>query len=279
MKDATENSNLILWCMVLLVLGFSLANTARADVLDAKFLSIRMTPNPIVANEKGRALIQVQNTGTSRWDGSCRLKVVIYRAPSGGMTERDDLVPDPHKLRVEKQFINPGEKTEFEYDFVGPDWTGDYILKMTMAKGNSEFGDVETVTLKVQPGQFDSKMEYRDITIQGAKKVGSTYELNRNDSYTVKIAIQNSGQALWKVGDVTLRTEAESADRRTISNGTLAMGNLNLKWAVPGGEAYSHTYTIRTNVPPGKYELTYFLAKSGSVFGDTVSIMVNVIDR
>lgn len=278
MKKAKNKIVLVFQILVLLLVGAS-ASSARADVLDAKFLSIRMTPNPIEANEKGKALIQVENTGTSRWDGSCRLKVVIFRAPSGGMTERDDLVPDPHKLRLEKQFVNPGEKTEFEYDFVGPDWTGDYILKLTMAKGNNEFGDAETVTVKVQAGQFDSKMEYRDISIQGAKKVGSTYELSRNDTYTVKIAIQNSGQALWKVGEVTLRTEAESADRRTISNGTLAMGNLNLKWAVPGGEAYSHNYTIRANVPPGKYELTYFLTKRGSVFGDTVSILVNVIDR
>lgn len=277
MKSTRDRFLLVFQVLVLLFVGTN-AMSARADVLDAKILTIRMTPNPIEANEKGKAYIQVQNTGTARWDGNCRLRVVIFRAPSGGMTERDDLVPDPHKLRL-GEFVNPGDKTDFQYDFVGPDWTGDYILKVTMAKGNDEFGDAETVTLKVQAGQFDSKMEYRDVYIQGAKKVGSTYELNRNDSYTVKITIENSGQAMWRAGEVTLRTEAESADRRTISNGTLAMGNLNLKWPVPGGETYSHSYTLRSNVPPGKYELTFFLTKRGSVFGDTVSILVNVIDK
>lgn len=278
MKKIIDKPGLLLFRILLFaVIGIASTN-ANADVLDAKFLVMKLTPNPITSNEKGKGYFQVQNTGTSKWDSGCRLKVVIFRAPSGGSTERDDIMPDPYKLRLTGTVL-PGGKTEFTYDFTGPDWIGDYILKFTMAKGNDEFGDAETLTLKVQAGQFDSRLEYRDITIQSAKKVGSVYELDRNSSYSVKVSVQNSGEAQWQVGEVTLRTEAESADRRTIPNGTLAMGNLNLKWPVPGGETYSHTYTIRTNIPPGKYELTFFLTKRGSAFGDTASIMVNVVDK
>lgn len=254
------------------------ASTAMADVLDAKFLTMKLTPNPISTGQKGKAYFQVQNTGTTKWDSGFRLKVFIFRAPSGGSTERDDLIPDPHKLRLSETVI-PGGKTEFSYDFVGADWTGDYVLKVTMAKGNDEFGDAETVNLKVTPGQYDSKLEYRDITIQGAKKVGSVYEVNRNSSYTLKANFLNAGEAQWIPNDVTVRSEAESADRRTIAMGTLAMGTANLRSPVPSGETFAYSYTMRTGVPPGKYEITFFLAKKGSIFGDTASIMVNVVDK
>lgn len=255
------------------------ASSAKADVLDAKFLAMRLTPNPISANQKGKAYFQVQNTGTVKWDASnYRLKVVIFRAPSGGSTERDDLVPEPSKLRLPAT-TDPGERAEFMYDFTGPDWVGDYVLKVTMAKGNAEFGDAETVNLRVSAGQFDSRFEYRDITIQGAKKVGSNWEVQRNSSYTVKATFLNSGEAQWVPGDVAVRSEADSADRRTIAIGTLAMGTVNLRSPVPGGETFVYTYTMRTGVPPGKYELTFFLTKRGSVFGDTASIMVNVVDK
>ncbi len=254
-------------------------SSADASVLDAKFLTMRLTPNPISANQKGKAFFQVQNTGTSTWDATtCRLKVVIFRGPSGSMTERDDLVPEPSRLRL-TAITKPGEKAEFAYDFTGPDWAGDYVLKVTMAKGNAEFGDAETVNLRVTAGQFDSRLEYRDITIQGAKKVGQYYEVNRNSSYTVKVNIENSGTAQWLIGEVTLRSEAENADRRAIAHGTLAMGTANIREAVPGGETYYHSYTMRTGVPPGKYEITFYLAKRGSIFGDTASIMVNVVDK
>jgi len=46
------------------------ASSAKADVLDAKFLAMRLTPNPISANQKGKAYFQVQNTGTVKWDAS-----------------------------------------------------------------------------------------------------------------------------------------------------------------------------------------------------------------
>lgn len=268
---------LLLQILFLAVIGIASTN-AYADVLDAKFLVMKMTPNPISTNQKGKAYFQVQNTGTTKWDGNFRLKVFIFRAPSGGSTERDDIVPDPYKLRLTGTVL-PGGKTEFTYDFVGPDWIGDYILKVTMAKGNDEFGDAETVNLKVTAGQYDSRLEYRDITIQGAKKVGNVYEVNRNSSYTLKASFLNSGEAQWTPSDVTIRSEAESADRRTIAVGTLAMGTANIKWPVPGGETYSYSYTMRTGVPPGKYELTFYLAKRGSVFGDTASILVNVVDK
>lgn len=254
------------------------ASTARADVLDAKFLTMKLTPNPISTGQKGKAYFQVQNTGTTRWEGGFRLKVSIFRAPSGGSTERDDLIPDPYKLRLMETVI-PGGRTEFTYDFVGPDWTGDYILKVTMAKGNDEFGDAETVNLKVTAGQYDSKLEYRDITIQGAKKVGNYYEVNRNSSYTLRANFLNSGEAQWIPGDVTVRSEAESADRRTIAVGTLSMGTVSLRSPVPSGETFVYSYTMRTGVPPGKYEITFFLAKRGSIFGDTASVMVNVVDK
>lgn len=275
----SQKSKTILMAIGLAFLLSISVSSADASVLDAKFLTMRLTPNPISANQKGKAFFQVQNTGTSTWDATtCRLKVVIFRGPSGSMTERDDLVPEPSRLRL-TAITKPGEKAEFAYDFTGPDWAGDYVLKVTMAKGNAEFGDAETVNLRVTAGQFDSRLEYRDITIQGAKKVGQYYEVNRNSSYTVKVNIENSGTAQWLIGEVTLRSEAENADRRAIAHGTLAMGTANIREAVPGGETYYHSYTMRTGVPPGKYEITFYLAKRGSIFGDTASIMVNVVDK
>lgn len=268
----------VLVLTVVLIAGFG-AVSATANVLDSKFLAMRLTPNPIATNQKGKAFFQVQNTGTATWDASnYRLKVVIFRAPSGGSTERDDLIPLPGKLRL-SAITRPFEKADFEYGFIGPDWTGDYVLKVTMAKGNDEFGDAETVNIKVTAGQYDSKFEYRDITIQGAKKVGGNWEVQRNSSYTLKASFLNSGEAQWIPSDVTVRSEADSADRRTIAIGTLAMGTVNLRSPVPAGETFVYTYTMRTGVPPGKYELTLFLAKRGSIFGDTASVMVTVVDK
>lgn len=213
MKRAKQTKILVLMA-VWIAVGIG-ASSAKADVLDAKFLAMRMTPNPISTNQKGKAYFQVQNTGTSTWDASnYRLKVFIFRAPSGGSTERDDLVPEPSKLRL-AAITKPGEKAEFFYDYIGPDWIGDYVLKVTMAKGNAEFGDAETVNLRVLAGQFDSRLEYRDITIQSAKKAGSNYEIKRNDSYTVKINLQNSGQALWQLLCGQRRSRSTAAQYRT----------------------------------------------------------------